>query len=120
MIEPNIIKNKKSLIKPQEYIRSWKVEIPINIVKDNNIYIYDVMRFNSIQEYDDWKLQELKKTVNEKDKEIQELKNKISELEVEPPLVDRTETNSNNIENHESLLNDLSQMIVEISTLQQI
>lgn len=39
MIEPNIIKNQKSLIKPQEYIRSWKVEIPINIVKDNNIYL---------------------------------------------------------------------------------
>ena len=39
------------------------------------------MRFNSIQDYYDWKLQELKKTVNEKDKKIKELENKNKNLE---------------------------------------
>lgn len=55
------------------------------------------MRFNSIQEYDDWKLQELKKTVNEKDKKIKELENKNKNLkdklkEVEEMNQAQTET----------------------------
>ena len=113
MIESKIIKNQTSTSEPKEKIRSYGVKIPINVVEKDGIYMYDIMEFNSLQEYNQWQIEQ-------KDNEIQELKNKISELEVEPPLVDRTETNSNNIENHESLLNDLSQMIVEISTLQQI
>lgn len=116
------ILTKKSKTYPKDNIMSYGVTIikKDTIKKVDDFYTYNAYYFNSLNEYNDWKVEEQNKIIGEKENEIQELKNKISELEVEPPLVDRTETNSNNIENHESLLNDLSQMIVEISTLQQI
>lgn len=117
-----ILTNQKCKSYPKDEILSYKVIIiqKETIKRVDDGYTYNAYYFNSLNEYNDWQVEEQNKIIGEKDNEIQELKNKISELEVEPPLVDRTETNSNNIENHESLLNDLSQMIVEISTLQQI
>lgn len=111
-----ILTNQKSKSYPKDEILSYKVIIiqKETIKKVDDGYTYDAYYFNSLNEYNDWKTKEETKS------DIAKLKNRINELEVEPPLVNRTETNSNNIKNHESLLNDLSQMIVEISTLQQL
>ena len=90
------ILNKKSKTYPKDNIMSYGVTIikKDTIKKVGDYYEYNAYYFNSLNEYNDWKVEEQNKIINE--------------------------TNSNNIENHESLLNDLSQMIVEISTLQQI
>lgn len=112
MIAPKIIKNQISQLYPQEFKRSYKVKIPINIVKTSDGYQYDLMMFNSLNEYNQWQIEQ-------KDKKINELESKLNELDITPPLIERTEQNADNISVHDGLINDISQMIVEMSTMNE-
>ena len=113
-----LLTNQTSRIYPKDEIYSYKViVIKKETIKENDgIYTYDAYKFNSLNEYNNWKVQELNKDIEQKDKEIDELKNKINELQVEPPLVQRTNDNAKNIENLNEIADDLDMVIDSLIT----
>ena len=61
------------------------------------------------------------KTAEElRDEKIEVLENKINELEVGPPLINRITTNSENIETHDMIINDLAEMFVAMTDLNNL
>ena len=93
------ILTKKSKTYPKDNIMSYGVTIikKNTIKKNDNEYTYDAYYFNSLNEYNDWKVEEQNKIIKEKDNEIQELKNIIKSLEVEPPLVEQVVDTRDNV-----------------------
>lgn len=112
-----LLTNQTSRQYPKDEIYSYKVIIvkKETIKEENGIYTYDAYKFNSLNEYNNWKVQELNKDIEQKDKEIVELKNKLEELQVEPPLVVRTEDNAENINTINSTIDDLTNMVIEVT-----
>ena len=61
------------------------------------------------------------KTADElRDEKIEVLENKINEIEVEPPLINTITTNSENIETHDMIINDLAEMFVAMTDLNNL
>ena len=108
------ILTKKSKTYPKDNIISYGVTIikKDTIKKVDDFYIYDAYYFNSLNEYNNWK----------KDKEIIELKNnnnklanRLSSLEVVPDLPTRTEKNADNINTINATMDDLTNMVIEVT-----
>lgn len=97
MIAPKIIKNQISQLYPQEFKRSYKVKIPINIVKTSDGYQYDLMVFNSLNEYNQWQIEQKDKKINELESKNSNLEDRLSNLETIPDLPTKVEINVDTI-----------------------
>ena len=109
-----ILKNQKSKNYPKNDIMSYKVII----IQENTIkeidggYQYDAYYFNSLNEYNNW---EKNKKIIELENNNNELENRLSSLEVVPDLPSRTEKNADNINTINSTIDDLTNMVVEVT-----
>ena len=85
---------KKSKTYPKDNIMSYGVTIikKNTIKKNDNEYTYDAYYFNSLNEYNDWKLKEQNKYA------IEELKNRLNRLEVDSPLVEQVSNIKDNVD----------------------
>ena len=88
------ILTKKSKTYPKDNIMSYGVTIikKDTIKKNDNEYTYDAYYFNSLNEYNDWKLKEQNKY------DIEELKNRLNRLEVDSPLAEQVSNTKDNVD----------------------
>ena len=109
-----ILKNQKSKNYPKNNIMSYKVIIiqKDNIKETDEGYQYDAYYFNSLNEYNNWKKD---KEIIELRKNNNELENRLSSLEVVPDLPSRTEKNADNINTINATMDDLTNMVIEVT-----
>lgn len=108
------ILNKKSKTYPKDNIMSYGVTIikKDTIKKVEDYYEYDAYYFNSLNEYNNW---EKNKKIIELKNNNNELENRLSSLEVVPDLPSRTEGNANNINTINFTIDDLTNMVIELT-----
>ena len=109
-----ILKNQKSKNYPKNNIMSYKVIIiqKDTIKETDEGYQYDAYYFNSLNEYNNWKKD---KEIIELRKNNNELENRLSSLEVVPDLPSRTEKNADNINTINATMDDLTNMVIEVT-----
>ena len=109
-----ILKNQKSKNYPKNNIMSYKVIIiqKDTIKETDEGYQYDAYYFNSFNEYNNWKKD---KEIIELRKNNNELENRLSSLEVVPDLPSRTEKNADNINTINATMDDLTNMVIEVT-----
>ena len=105
-----ILKNQKSKNYPKNDIMSYKVIIiqEDTIKEIDEGYQYDAYYFNSLNEYNNW---EKNKKIIELENNNNELENRLSSLD----LPSRTEKNADNINTINSTIDDLTNMVVEVT-----
>lgn len=116
MIEPSIILNKTSDTKPVNFIRSYSCKIPFDIIKDKDKYIYSLMLFNSLTEYNQYQMEQNSisrdKEINELKEKNSELEAKLKELDIVPTLPSRITANEEAISMSEETINSIMTEVI--------
>ena len=114
-----ILRNQKSKQYPKDNILSYKVIIiqKETIKKVSDGYVYEAYKFNSINEYNSWVLEQKKNIdIQKLQQENKQLENRLKVLETIPNLPDRISENEANIAVTNNTLNDLlSEVIPSLS-----
>lgn len=110
-----ILVNQKSKQYPKDNILSYKVIIiqKETIKKVSDCYVYDAYKFNSINEYNSWLLEQKKNIeIQNLQQENKQLEDRIKALEIIPNLPDRISENEANIAVTNNTLNDLLSEVI--------
>ena len=105
-----LLTDQKSKQYPKDNILSYKVIIiqKETIKKVSDGYVYDAYKFNSINEYNSWLLEQKKNIeIQNLQQENKQLENRLKVLETIPNLPDRISENEANISVTNNTLNDL-------------
>ena len=110
-----ILVNQKSKQYPKDNILSYKVIIiqKETIKKVSDGYVYDAYKFNSLNEYNSWLLEQKKnieiQNLQQKNKQLED---RLKVLETIPNLPDRMSENEANISVTNNTLNDLLSEVI--------
>ena len=110
-----ILRNQKSKQYPKDNILSYKVIIiqKETIKKVSDGYVYEAYKFNSINEYNSWLLEQKKNIdIQKLQQENKQLENRLKVLETIPNLPDRISENEANISVTNNTLNDLLSEVI--------
>ena len=110
-----ILRNQKSKQYPKDNILSYKVIIiqTETIKKLSDGYVYEAYKFNSINEYNSWLLEQKKNIdIQKLQQENKQLENRLKVLETIPNLPDRISENEANISVTNNTLNDLLSEVI--------
>lgn len=111
-----VLNNQSSTIPPKSEILSYGCKIPFDVIKDKDKYTYSLMLFNSLTEYNQYQMKQNSilrdKEINELKKKNSELEAKLKELDIVPTLPSRITANEEAISISEETINSIMTEVI--------